>query len=215
MTQKMLQSDFSRSDKNQNQSKLLPHVQAPHMTNDKSRSSLSIRLREELDRVEAASKPSSTRPQPTPSGSRRSTCQNQPQSLPHVQAPHMTNDKSRSSLSIRLRQQFDPVEAASKPSSTRPQPTPSGSRRSTCQNQPQSLPHVQAPQMTNDKSRSSLSIRLKQQVDPAEAASKRRSTRPQPIFSGPRNSKPVTSPVEAKKVPTNIDLSAIINYAHR
>src|SRR6218665_1288601 len=112
MTQKMLQSDFSRSDKNQNQSKLLPHAQAPHMT----------------------------------------------------------NDKSRSSLSIRLRQQFDPVEAASKPRSTRPQPTPSGSRRSTS---------------------------------------------PQPIFSGPRNSKPVTSPVEAKKVPTNIDLSAIINYTHR
>src|SRR6218665_1331420 len=157
MAQKMLQSNFSRSDKNQNQSKLLPHVQAPQMT----------------------------------------------------------NDKSRSSLSIRLKQQVDPPEAASKRSSTRPQPIPSGSRSSTCQNQPQSLPHVQAPQMTNDKSRSSLSIRLKQQAAPAEAASKRSSTRPQPIPSGSRNSKPVTSPVEAKKVPTNIDLSAIINYTHR
>jgi len=134
--------------------------------------------------------------------SRSDKNQNQSKLLPHVQAPQMTNDKSRSSLSIRLQQQVDPAEAASQ-------------RSSTCQNQSKLLPHVQAPQMTNDKSRSSLSIRLKQQVDPAEAASKRSSTRPQPIPSGSRNSKPVTSPVEAKKVPTNIDLSAIINYTHR
>src|SRR6218665_2895295 len=141
--------------------------------------------------------------------------QNQSKLLPHVQAPQMTNDKSRSSLYIRLKQQVDPAEAASKPISTRPQPIPSGSRSSTCQNQSKLLPHGQAPQMTNYTSRSSLSIRLKQQVDPAEAASKRSSTRPQPIPSGSRSSKPVTSPVKAKKVPTNIDLSAIINYTHR